>query len=65
MLTKYNSLVNKSYSSDYITNDLSKPGRDVLEKTTMETKTALEKIMNGKIKATTVNMSDIHPRSKE
>jgi SNW domain-containing protein 1 len=55
MLTKYNSLVNKSYSSDYITNDLSKPGRDVLEKTTMETKTALEKIMNGKIKATTVN----------
>lgn len=55
MLTKFNGLVNKNYSSEYVANDLSKPGRDILEKTTIETKTALEKIMNGKIKATTVN----------
>ena len=55
MLTKYNGLVNKNYSSEIVTNDLSKPGRDVLEKTTLETKTALEKFMNGKIKSTTIN----------
>jgi SNW domain-containing protein 1 len=55
MLTKFNGLINKNYSSEYVANDLSKPDRDVLEKTTKETKTALEKIMNGKIKATTVS----------
>jgi len=54
MLTQYNGVRNKSFSSDKISNELAKPGREVLEKTTLETKTALEKLMQGKIKLTTV-----------
>jgi SNW domain-containing protein 1 len=54
MLTQYNGVRNKSFSSDKVSNELAKPGREVLEKTTLETKTALEKLMQGKIKLTTV-----------
>jgi SNW domain-containing protein 1 len=53
MLAKYESLVNKTNQFSN-TSYSSKPGLDVLNKTTQETKSALEKVAMGKIKSKSV-----------
>lgn len=50
MLAKYENLVNKNNSYNSSISNLAKPGLDVLIKTTNDTKTALEKLLNSKIK---------------
>lgn len=54
MLTKYTSVANKDYGVDNYVSNLAKPGLDVLKKTTADTKTALEKMIQGKIKSKTI-----------
>jgi SNW domain-containing protein 1 len=58
MLTKYEGLVNKNYAREFVASHLSKPGKEVLEKTIKDTKTALEKMLNGKIKSSSVKGHD-------
>lgn len=51
MLAKYEKLVNQNQSSGYLDSaSLAKPSQEVLNKTTLETKMALEKLISGKIK---------------
>lgn len=52
MLAKYENLVSKN-NKPTISN-ISKPGFDILDKTTQETKAALERVLSGKIKSKTV-----------
>jgi SNW domain-containing protein 1 len=52
MLAKYQGLMNKKSNNPIV--DLSKPGDDVLAKTQIETQSALEKILNGKIRSTSI-----------
>jgi SNW domain-containing protein 1 len=55
MLTKYEGLVNKLYTTERVEKNLSKPGKDVLLKTTMDTKNAIERLTNSKVKSTGMN----------
>jgi SNW domain-containing protein 1 len=59
MLQNYQALQNKNYSREHVALDLSKPSREVMIRTTESTKLALEKTMNGKIKAASI--IDRHP----
>jgi SNW domain-containing protein 1 len=55
MLAKYENLVNKNNQTN--NNHSSKPGIDVLNKTTQETKAALERVVSGKIKSKSITGS--------
>jgi SNW domain-containing protein 1 len=61
MLAKYENLVNKNKQNNSNTN-IAKPGLDVLNKTTNETKMALEKIISGKNKSNTT-VGDLNTNS--
>ncbi len=55
MLDKFHGVRNKNYTSERNPTNLSKPSLDVLKKTTDDTKTALEKLIQGKIKSKSIH----------